>query len=185
VSPLDKVSAWIRGMLAFLPSGAADFLWFPLLAFAVFLAAMLSVRRLMPLVGMLAGALLRLLSALVGAVLLALDLAVATACRSAHRPPPAALYHYGDVVVGSMIAVARTSGAVTTGLARLARVNTFLVMLGCAVVIGAWNHGYCSDSPATTECVRPFDSWVDTFSRDDPAPPDPANPSVPSAPPAR
>jgi hypothetical protein len=183
VNLLDKIAAWIREVLAFLPPNVVAVIWFPLLAIVVFIAAMLLIRRLLPLLGRLAGALLRLLAALAGAVLLAPDVAIATAWRSAHKRPPAALYHYGDAVATSMIGVTRSSGAVSSGFARVARINVLLVMLGCAAVIWTWNHGHCPEAPATTECVRPFTSWVNTFGDDDTAPPAPANSPSPSPPP--
>jgi hypothetical protein len=183
VNLIDKIAAWIREVLAFLPPDVVDVIWFPVLVTVVFIAAMLLIRRLLPLLGRLAGASVRVLAALAGAVLLVPDMIVATACRSAHKRPPAMLYHYGDAVATSMIGVTRTSGAVSSGLARVARINVLLVMLGCAAVIWTWNHGHCPEAPATTECVRPFTSWVDTFDDEDQAPPAPGNSPSPSPPP--
>jgi hypothetical protein len=173
VNLLDGVADWIRKAVAFLSPSVVDYVWFPALVTVVFIAAMLLVRRLLPLLGRLGAALLPLLAAVAGATLLAPDMLIATTCRWVHRHPPAVLYHYGDAVAASVIRIARTSTAVADGLGRLARLHVFLVMLGCVALIWTWNHDYCSADPAATTCVRPFTSWVDTLGDGDPVPPAP------------
>lgn len=179
---LDRIAGWIHDLLGILPPEAVDFLWFPVVVVVVFVAVMLVVRRLMPVVGRLAATLLQMLTAFVGAVLLVPDMAIATAYRSAHRQPPAVLYHYGDAVATSMIGVTRTSGAVSHGFARVAKAPVIVVMLVCAALIGGWNQGYCPPEPAT-QCVRPFTGWIDRFGDDEPVAPDPGGSTGPSAPP--
>lgn len=174
MSLLDDAAHWIREALAFTPDFAA-YLWFPVLVVAVFIAAMLFVRRLLPLAGKWGAASLRVLSALVGAALLVPDVVVATVFRRVQKRPPALLYHYGDAVAASMTGLARTSGAVAGGFAKLARIPVLLVMVGCAAVIWSWNHGHCP-APASTACVRPFTTWVNAFSDDQP-PPAPKTPA--------
>jgi hypothetical protein len=190
VSLLDKAGGWIREVLAFLPASVVTYVWLPLLVIVVFIAAMLFMRRLLPLLGRLGAALLRSLAALVGALLLTPDLIVATVWRLVRGRPPAVVYHYGVAVASSMIGLARTSGAVSSGLARVARVHGFFVLLACAAVLWTWNHGHCptSATPTTptstatppTTCVRPFANWLDNFGDDQPAPPDPKKSTVPS-----
>lgn len=170
---LDKAADWIREVLAFLPPRVVAYVWLPVLVVVVFIAAMLSTRRLLPLLGRLGATLLRALAALVGAVLLAPDMIIATVFRRVGRRPPAVLYHYGDIVAASVIGLAGTSGAVASALARVARIHASLVILGCTALIWTWNHDHCPATPATTACVRPFTSWVDAFDDDQPASPAP------------
>ena len=175
---LDKAADWIREALAFLPPRFVTFVWFPLLVTVVFVAAMLFIRRLLPLIGRLGAAVLRFLASLVAAVLLAPDMIIATVCRHVHRYPPAVLYHYGDAVATALIEVARMNSAVANALARVARINVIFVILGCAAVIWTWNQGHCPTVPAATTCVRPFTSWVDNIGDDHPAPPEPLAPKT-------
>jgi hypothetical protein len=168
---LDKAADLIREVLAFLPPRVVAFLWFPVLVVLVFVAAMLLLRRLLPFLGKVGAALLRLLASFLVAVLLVPDAVVATTFRSLRMRPPAALYHYGDVVAGSMIGVIGASKAVATGLARVARVHVLVVMLACGALFWTWNHGHCPASATT--CVRPFTAWVNDFSGHHSVPPAP------------
>jgi hypothetical protein len=164
VSFLDQLAYWVREVLAF---GSPDFVagaWFPVLVVVLFIAMMLTVRKLVPLAAHGAAALLNGAYTVIGLVLLVPDALVASAWRRMRRPPPALVYHYGDAVVATSAGVTRTSEAVASRLARMARMHWLLVILICGALIWTWNHSHCpADTPARAVCVRPFTSWIDSF----------------------
>jgi hypothetical protein len=172
VNLLDRVADWVRQVLSF---GSAQFVagaWLPIFAVVVFVALMLVVRKVVPLAGRGGAVVIDVLFTVVGAALLVPDLVVASAWRGMRGRPPALLYHYGDAVAATTAGVTRRSGVVAAGLARVARMHWFLVVLLCGGLIWTWNHAQC---PATTSaravCVRPVTGWVDSFGDEKPAPP--------------
>lgn len=173
MSILDRAAEWIRQVLAF---GSPEFVagaWLPVFAVALFVAAMLVVRKLLPLAAHGGVLLLNALFTLAGAALLVPDLVVAWAARAARGRPPALLYHYGDAVAAGTAGLTRVGGTLRAGLGRVARMHWFLVLLLCAGLIWTWDHSHCpATAPGSASCVRPFAGWLGSFG-DKKAPPPP------------
>jgi hypothetical protein len=160
---LDLAAQWIHRPLSWLPDGAQRVLWFPIMVIFVITAVWLIVRKALPLLGRLLGALMRAVGALAGAVLLLPDLLVSTACRLGGVPPPGIVYAYGDAVCSSIVTLESASRRSVTGSQGLSRMNLVFILLLSGVCLWGWNRGHCPGAEPTAKtpaCVTPVADWV-------------------------
>lgn len=157
---LDTVAGWVQRVLSALSPAAAEVLWFPVFVAVVFVLLIVLFRKGLPVAGRIVAAVLRWAVAVVGAALLLVDLAAATAYRRLRARPPSLVYGYGDAVASAVMGLTGTAGATTAVFGRAARTHVLLVIIFCVALLWTWDQGYCGEALGEDPCLRPVAGWV-------------------------
>ena len=150
----------VRFVLGVFPPSVALGLFVPALLVVAVVGATFAVRRLLVPVGRVAVLGLRWLTIAVAALILAPEAAVASGFRRAYRRPPSAVYNLGDAVAITVTTLMSAFERLTQPLAKLSRINGFVIFLAVCAWIWWWNQGQCPTGIAhPAPCVRPVAAW--------------------------
>ena len=161
---LDKVAQWVQRVLAVLDPETARFLFIPAFVLVVVFGVVIFVRKLLPPVCALAAIVARWAITLLGAVVLLVEMAIASGFRQAQRKPPALLYNFGDSVASWVTSLNAGAQVVAGQLSRLARMNLLLLLVLAGGWIWLWNYDHCPDGAKS--CARPVSVWYAQVSSD-------------------